>query len=145
MWKRGWRRRLKLRRRLQRMSKARDIIAGWPRGRSTSTSSYYKYEAEMLIFMLFGRTHWSAPDLFRAEDELAANSVYHREQQRMFDWYVSQYRTPKSEMMVDCCGREINVRAPRNGFVLEGLDLCWQTSEEDTLPEHLGDRRGVNG
>jgi hypothetical protein len=112
--------------------KARDIIAGWPRGRSTSTSSYYLYEAEMLIFVLFGRTSWNATDLFKAEDEISASAAYHREQQRMFDWYVSRYRAPKSEMMIDCCGRKLNVIAPRNGFVLEGMDsswrmeLCWQ-------------------
>src|ERR1700722_10392640 len=94
MSRRGWRRRLKLRQRLQRMSKARDIIAGWPRGRSTSTSSYYRYEADMLVFMLFGRSHWSAPDLFRAEDELAASAFYHREQAAMLDKHRSEYRRP---------------------------------------------------
>lgn len=63
--------------------KARDIIAGWPRGRSTLAAIDWR---EQEIF----RMHWPPQKAF----EYFGDRVYHQGQQLMLDNYFEQWRQP---------------------------------------------------
>jgi hypothetical protein len=81
--------------------KARDIVSGWPRGRSTLPST----RRRLLEYREY-RWTWE----------------YQRDQQRMFDRWISRYRVPEGDFIVDERGRETRIRRLPQGFRLMGLD-----------------------
>ena len=71
--------------------KARNIIDGWPRGKSTSVSyenSLWDYVTDDVMFRFAVRGHWTL------RDDLIRDAEYHRDQQRMLDRHRSEYRRP---------------------------------------------------
>jgi hypothetical protein len=68
--------------------KARDLIPGWPKPRSTVCSTPYDCSA----MLRFGRCSWSSLDLERLCEDVVLNNNYHRAQQLMLDDFHSQYR-----------------------------------------------------
>lgn len=99
--------------------KARQIVPGWPRGKSTSQP--YISESNDLWWWMIGRSEWCAADGYDLHWDMARNIRYHREQKQMLDWWVSQYRTLDDEFMVDLRGRKTTVLKPPKGFVLAGI------------------------
>jgi hypothetical protein len=69
--------------------KARNIIADWPRGKSTESLAR-GWEYELMHYPWVRLT-----DQTRAYYE--ENAAYHREQQAMFDAYIERYRRPIKE------------------------------------------------
>jgi hypothetical protein len=67
--------------------KARDIIAGWPRGRSTSAFTITRADLEWLQFV----------NRARRFDEMIASVEYHEAQQRMIDDYFERWRQPRPD------------------------------------------------
>lgn len=63
--------------------KARDIIPGWPRGRSTSAQS--PSELGEIGFMIFGRSYWQPGDFTHLALDIIANVQYHQRQAEMLN------------------------------------------------------------
>lgn len=78
--------------------KARDIIANWPRGRTTS--SHRHAVKDDWIWLL----HTYNP---RAQEELAATADYHKAQQRMIDTFFARWRTTRPKYAVTLTGLEL--------------------------------------
>ena len=70
--------------------KARNIITGWARGRSTSCLGSSEPLGQ---FIFFGRSSWSFEDLGRKAREDELNWKYHQGQQAIQDAYFERYRT----------------------------------------------------
>lgn len=63
--------------------KARDVVPGWPRGRSTSVHSPDE-PGDMLIW---GRCSWSTADYEKLKAEVAENHRYHQQQAAMLNQF----------------------------------------------------------
>ena len=82
--------------------KARQVVTGWPRGRSSSCLGSFDWEYRDYGMMLFGRSYWSFADLGCKSREDELDWKYHQEQQAMLNAYFEQYRTkrPKIQLRV---------------------------------------------
>lgn len=93
--------------------KARNLIAGWPRGRSTTASAVNMRWQWDDFTMFYLHKAYLQRDIDRDRE-------YHDDQARMLDWWHSQYRVPEDKFMVDCRGFRTRMLKPANGFVLAG-------------------------
>lgn len=76
--------------------KARDIIPGWPRGRSTSSDKSYEEYGEIDLWWLhFGRANWSVDDMLMLVGDKQVNFEYHARQRAMMEEFRSRYRRPR--------------------------------------------------
>ena len=73
--------------------KARDIVPGWPRGRSTSVRSPVELPIDYYLSYL-GRTWWGIADFDKLEKETVLTALYHKCQREMLNQYRERYRTP---------------------------------------------------
>ena|SRR5579864_60579 len=68
--------------------KARQIVPGWPRGRSTSSRSLP--QVQDLDMWMFGRSNWCPADGYDLRWDIAYTIDYHRKQQAMVDKYLHE-------------------------------------------------------
>jgi hypothetical protein len=106
--------------------KARDIIAGWPRGKSNSQP--YVPESDAIQFSFFGRSSWCPSDLYDLRWGIAYSIRYHREQSAMLDKHRSEYRRPTAAWLA----RKI---LATGGLVIA---TCGETPDTITLGEDSG-------
>jgi hypothetical protein len=71
--------------------KARDIIPGWPRGRSTTSAQFPKFPAWMysMRYRVDEPGRWD-PDIELHLASMEADANYHEGQQRMVDEFIRQ-------------------------------------------------------
>jgi hypothetical protein len=77
--------------------KARDVIAGWPKGRSTSGFSTTRLDLTFIVAVRSGRGRFltANPEADCAFlKELEAGVLYHEAQQRMVNEFLERWRTP---------------------------------------------------
>jgi hypothetical protein len=104
--------------------KARDVIAGWPRGKSQSQP--YIPSLDSFNFLIFGRSYWDDLDLFNLRVDLGNEFLYHRDQQVMLDRHRSEYRRPTSAWLAR------KILASGAGLVIA---TCGETPDTITLGE----------
>jgi len=68
--------------------KARDIIPGWPKGRSTSTFILNRDDLVWCLWLNRANYH-------KSFFEMKASVEYHEAQQRMMNGYFERWRTPR--------------------------------------------------
>jgi hypothetical protein len=75
--------------------KARDIVEGWPRGKSTGGLGLWSGDENFATdhwFLHFGRASWSFQDMTALQIEYNENCKEHVRAARMFGEYLSRYR-----------------------------------------------------
>lgn len=105
--------------------KARDLVAGWPRGRSTGT---FIDTRDLLEFCRWRWTNTKCPEIPLLLADLEQSVAYHEGQQRMVDAFFAAWRTlPPASL----------VRYSYFPSELKTFPIFRETLEEMTLEEAM--------